>query len=247
MTRTRVLAAAALALVATGGALSAQQPGADMPIMQPDTRTYVVFDELEFLATGGDGAVEYDGDLWWGGDIHRIWLRGWGEQSTESSEGDVRVEAMYSQAVTPFWNLQVGARLDHMYGDARRTRAHLGIGFAGLARYWFEVEAFAYLSDEGDASARLEASYDLLLTQRLALESEVEAQATSRTLPEWGLGGGVSDVELGARLRYEFRREFAPYVGVSWERALGNTSDLVRAAGGELSRASLVLGLHWWW
>jgi copper resistance protein B len=239
--------ASLVAVAASGAPALAQQPGADMPIMRPDTRTYVVFDELEYLATGGDGAVEYDADLWWGGDIHRIWFRAAGEQSTGSSEGDTRLEAMYSRAVTPFWNLQFGPRLDHRYGESDGTRAHLGLGFAGLARYWFEVEAFAYLSEDGDASARVEASYDILLTQRLALESEVEGQATSRTRQEWGIGSGVSDIELGARLRYEFRREFAPYIGVSWERALGRTADLARDAGSEPARASLVVGLHWWW
>jgi copper resistance protein B len=234
-----------MALGAPG--VSGQALGADMPIMRPDIFTYVVFDELEYFATGGEQLVEYDGELWIGGDIHRLWLKGAGEQATAASDGFTELQALYSRALTSFWNLQAGVRVDHRYGDGTLTRGHLGAGLEGIAPYWFEVEAFGFVSQDGDVSARLEASYDLRLTQRLAVESEVETSLAFQAVEEWGLGQGINDIELGSRIRYEFVREFAPYVGYSWMRLVGPTADLARAAGRETGHGAVVLGLHWWW
>jgi copper resistance protein B len=238
------------ALLATAVAVpgaAAQTPGADMPMMQPDIFTYVAFDELEWLATGDESAIEYDGDLWIGGDVHRIWFKAAGEQSAEASDGYVDVQALYSRAISSFWNVQVGPRLEALYGDGSATRAHLGAGVQGLAPYWFEVEAFAFLSQDGDLSARAEVSYDLLLSQRMMLESEVETAVSASAAEEWGLDSGFNEIELGARMRYEIVREVAPYVGWSWTRLLSGTAALARAAGRNVGHGALVLGVHFWW
>lgn len=240
-----VLGVGATLLPAEG---AAQHPGADMHMMRPPVYTYVAFDELEWSATGEERAVEYDGELWIGGDFNRIWFKAAGEQSTSEAEGQVELQGLYSRAITPFWNLQAGLRFDHHYGDGPdASRVHAAFGLEGLAPYWFEVEAFVFLSDDADASARLEASYETLLTQRLIVESEIETSVAFQDVPEFGLGSGFTDVELGARMRYEFVREFAPYVGYSWSRKLGGTADLVRAAGGEVGDGAVVVGVHLWY
>ena len=245
VTRVALIAVASVLLVPTTA--RAQQPGADMPMMKPHLLTYVGFDELEIAATGEERVAEYDGEFWYGGDYHRLWLKAAGEHDVDGSEGVVEVQALYSRTLSPFWNLQTGVRLDQAYGDRERARGHLGIGFEGLAPYWFEVEAFAWVSDAGDVSASLEASWDLLLTQRLILETEAETDFAIHAVESWGVGRGVNEIELGTRLRYEFVREFAPYIGYSWSRSVGHTADLARAAGEEASHGAVVIGLHWWW
>lgn len=248
---TRRVGSLGLALLLAVGvpvAGSAQRPGADMAMMDPPIYTYVAFDELEWLATGDERAVEYDGEAWIGGDFNRFWFKAAGEQSTSESEGHVELQGLYSRTISSFWNLQAGLRFDHRYGDGPdASRAHAVLGFEGLAPYWFEVEAFVFLSDDADASARLEASYETLLTQRLIVESEVETNVAFQGVPEFGLGSGFTDVELGARMRYEFVREFAPYIGYSWSRKLGETADLIRAVDGEVGGGALVVGLHVWY
>ncbi|WP_374516184.1 copper resistance protein B, partial [Brevundimonas sp.] len=116
----------------------------------------------------------------------------------------------------------------------------------GLAPHWWEVDAAAFLSTEGDLTARVEAEYDQRLTQRLILQPRFEVDLSASDIPELGLGSGLTSVEAGLRLRYEFRREFAPYVGVEWSRALGDTADLVEAAGGDPEETRFVLGLRAW-
>lgn len=240
--------ACALSIALNPSGLTAQRVGADMPMMKPDILTFVGFDELEVFATGDERALEYDGDFWIGGDLHRAWFRARGEQRVDAGDGDVELQALYSRAIAPFWNAQGGIRVDGRYGEGPNpARARLAFGLTGLAPYWFELEAFGFLSDDGGLSARLEASHELLLTQRLIIESEFETVVRSRSAREWGEREGVNDVELGARMRYEFQREFAPYVGYSWTRIFGELADAARAAGESASRGAVVVGLHWWW
>ena len=120
------------------------------------------------------------------------------------------------------------------------------VGAAGLAPYWFEVEPTLYVSDDGDVSFRLEATYDLLLTQRLILQPRFELDAAASSTPEFGIGAGINDIQLGLRLRYEIRREVAPYVGVSWTRKLGNTADFARDEGEDVDSLGAVVGLRFW-
>ena len=119
-------------------------------------------------------------------------------------------------------------------------------GVQGLAPYWFEVDAAAFVSDDGDVSARLEAEYELFLTQKLILQPRAELDFAVQDVPELGIGSGLSTAEAGLRLRYEFRREFAPYIGVSWRRAFGETADFTRADGEDVESISFVAGLRLW-
>ena len=217
--------------------------------MGGNTYTYVAFDELELATAPEARPVVFDGEAWYGGDFNRLWLKAAGDVGTAEGEREAELafQALYSRAVTAFWNLQAGVRVDHLTEDDGATRPSLAFGVEGLARYWFEVEAFAFLGEDGDVTGTLEASYDMLLTQRLILEPEVEISVASEAIPELGRGSGFTEGELGFRLRYEVQREFAPYVGWSWERAFGDTADLVRARGEDPTEGTFVVGLRWWY
>ena len=140
------------------------------------------------------------------------------------------------------------ARLCSMRQDfrPRPERTYATIGIEGLAPYWFEVEGQLFVSTRGDAHARLEASYDQRITQRLILQPAMEVNVAAQDVPELGIGSGLSDIELGLRLRYEFAREFAPYVGVNWERKLGDTARYAQRVGDDPAATSLVMGLRFW-
>lgn len=121
------------------------------------------------------------------------------------------------------------------------------VGFTGLAPYWFEVEPALFVSENGDVSARLSATYDALLTQRLVLQPRLDVNVALQDVPKFGVGSGFNNVELGLRLRYEIKREFAPYVGVTWSRQLGATADLARGTGAKVDEVRLVAGVRLWW
>ena len=203
--------------------------------------THVSFDELEYRSDPEERPVGFDAMAWIGGDFSRVWVKAQGERATRDGTGELEGQLLYGRVVTPFWDLQMGVRLDTHFGGAeRRTRGLVAIRLQGLAPYWFEVESTLFVSDDGDVSARIEASYDLLFTQRLILEPELEVEFAAQDVPEFGVTSGLSTIEVGARVPYEIVHELAPYVGVSWERHAGGD------AGPERD-ASLVAGLRWWY
>lgn len=195
-------------------------------------------------AARGDGETGYAWDVqgWTGGDINRLWLKTEGEGDRHGVEqGDVQL--LYSRAVTPFWNLQAGVRQD--FGDGSDA-THLALGVQGLAPYWWETDATLFVSTDGDVTARLETEYDQRITQHWILQPRVEVGLSAQDSDALNVGSGLTTLEAGLRLRYEFRREFAPYVGVSWERSLGGTADRVRLVGGDPDQVRAVVGLSVW-
>jgi len=210
-----------------------------------DVRTIAVFiDRLE--AGSGDGAEAWawEAEGWSGGDIHRFWWKSEGEGDFGGGLETVELQALYSRAVTPFWNLQAGMRQDIRPDGEDAT--HLVLGVQGLAPHWWEIDAAAFLSTDGDLTARVEAEYDQRITQRWILQPRVEIEAAASESPALETGSGLTSVEAGLRLRYEIRREFAPYVGVEWTRAFGDTADYIEAAGGEAETTRFVVGLKAW-
>lgn len=191
----------------------------------------------------GDEGYRWQGEARYGGDLNRVVVKTEGEGEAGHGLEAGEVQLLYSRAIGPYYDLQAGIRQDIQEGP-RRTWAV--IGFEGLAPYWFETEGALFLSDEGELSGRLEASYDLRLTQRWILEPRAEVTAYADDIPELDVGAGVSSVELGLRLRYEIRREFAPYVGVNLERKVGDTADLARALGDDVSTVRFVAGVRTW-
>ena len=196
----------------------------------------------EVRVLDGESGYRWDGEAWIGGDLNRFVLKTEGE----GADGDLdaaEAQALYSRAVSPYFDLQVGLRQDF---EPTPRRTYFTVGFEGLAPYWFETEGAVFVSDKGDLSARLEGTYDLRLTQRWILQPRAEVNFAARDVPELGVGSGVSNVELGLRLRYELRREFAPYVGLSFERKVGGTADFARALGEAAEETSLVFGVRAW-
>ncbi|MBW8303891.1 MAG: copper resistance protein B [Brevundimonas sp.] len=206
--------------------------------------TAVVIDRLE--AGLGDDAETWLWDVqgWSGGDINRFWWKseGGGEFGGELEEAEL--QALYSRAVTPFWDLQTGVRQDVRRDGGDTT--HLVLGVLGLAPHWWEIDAAAFLSTEGDLTARIEAEYDQRLTRRWILQPRLGIEASAGDVPELEIGAGLTSVEAGLRLRYEVRKAFAPYVGVEWSRSFGDTADSIEARGGDPEDVRLVVGLRAW-
>lgn len=203
----------------------------------------VMFNLAEYRVQKGGDAYRWDGEGWFGGDINRLVVKSEGEGAVRGGVESAEVQALYSRAIGPWFNLQAGVRHDFKPGPARTYAA---VGFEGLAPYWFELEGALFLSDKGDVLGRIEGYYDQRITQNLILQPRAELNFAAQDIPANGIGAGFSDAELGLRLRYEIRREFAPYVGVSWERKFGTTADFARAVGDRVQSTSLVLGIRTW-
>lgn len=200
------------------------------------------FDELEWQKDGGQGGLAWNLRSWLGRVDNRLWLRSEGERRDGRTEhGDV--ELLWGHATGPWWDAMLGVRRD--FGEGA-PRDWLAVGVQGLAPYKFEVAATAYVGESGRVAARAEAEYELLLSNRLILQPKLEANLYSRADPENGIGHGLGDAEFGLRLRYEFRREFAPYVGYVWSRRFGETADMAEATGSDRSEGQWVAGLRFW-
>ena len=207
------------------------------------TFSQLMIDRAEYRAHKGGDSYHWEGEGWIGGDINRLAIKSEGEGAVDGALHRAELQALYSRAIDPWWNLIAGVRHDIR---PQPQRSYAAIGIEGLAPYWFEVEAQAFLSDRGDAHLRIEGSYDQRITQRLILQPAAELNVAAQDVPELGIGAGLSDVELGLRLRYELAREFAPYVGINWERRVGDSARFARAAGEGASTTSLVMGLRFW-
>lgn len=205
---------------------------------------HVLFDQLEYRAKDGGDAIAWEADAWYGGDYHKIWLKTQGEYVDPDRFDRAEVQLLYSRLIGHFWDAQAGIRYDVR---PQPSRAYGVIGLQGLAPGFFELDLQGFVSEEGNVSARLEAEYDLLITQRLVLQPKAELNLAAQSVRELGIGGGVNDVELGLRLRYEITRQFAPYVGVHWERKLGETADFARDEGESVDALSVVAGVRFWY
>ena len=205
-----------------------------------DAAAYGAFeaDQLEWRDADGDFGWDVQG--WYGGDYNKIRLRSEGEARSGSVD-DASAEALWDHVVARWWNSLAGVR--HDFGEGPE-RTWLAIGIEGLAPQWFDVAATLYLGDSGRTAARAHVRYEWLLTQRLVLQPQVELNLYGEQDAARGLGSGLSDFEAGLRLRYEVRRELAPYIGVEWRRLFGGTADFARAAGDDASTVQFVAGLR---
>lgn len=246
-----IVAAAALiiALAVPDNVAKAQgvTPGQLGEIMDWGRETFVLAEVLEFVPDAVGRPVTYDLLGWAGGESRRLWAKAEGRHGTRQGTGQTELQLLYGQLISPWWDAQVGAKVDIHYGaGSTSTRASLALGVQGLAPGWFEVEPALFVSQDGDISASLEASYDLLFTQRLVLQPRMETRAALQDVPKFGVGSGLNDVEIGLRMRYEIRREFAPYIGITWSNQFGETADLARAAGSPVRDLQFVAGLRLW-
>lgn len=203
----------------------------------------VLFNLAEYQARGGRDGYRWDGEAWYGGDINRFVAKTEGEGTFGNGVESAEVQALYSRTIGPYWNLQGGIRYDFRPNP---SRTYATFGIEGLAPNMFDLEAAAFLSDKGDVLARIEGYYDQRLTQRFILQPRAEFNLAAQDVPRDGYGLGLIDAELGLRLRYEVRREFAPYVGISWERQFGDTARFSRARGEGTGGFSFVAGVRTW-
>ena len=209
--------------------------------------TKVTIDQLE--AREDDGSA-LEGSVWFGGDKHKAWFK----TEVERAEGETEralsrttkkeLQALYSRAIAPFWDLQMGVRHDFELESDSRNWGVLALN--GLAPYFFEVDTSLFVGEDGNTALRLEAEYELLFTQQWILSPEIEVNFFGQNTPETHTGSGLSDVEAGLRLRYEFTPQFAPYIGVNYEKKFGKTADFARDDGEATSETTWVIGLHAW-
>lgn len=199
-------------------------------------------DRAELRARKGKDGYLWDVQGFYGGDIDKFWFKSEGEGTFGDKPETAQVQALWSHAIGPWWDLQTGIRQD----IAGPARTYATIGIQGLAPYLFEVDAAALLSNKGDLTGRIEAELDQRITQRLILQPRAELKFAAQDLPELGIGAGLDKAELGLRLRYEIKREFAPYVGIAQEWRVGKSADYARAAGEDTSMTNYVVGVRLW-
>tara|TARA_R110000744_G_scaffold64810_3_gene133336 strand:+ start:18083 stop:18868 length:786 start_codon:yes stop_codon:yes gene_type:complete len=208
------------------------------------THSMVLVDRFEHLSGGDDDALLWDAQGWVGGDEQKFWFKTEGEYAFDASEFEsAQLQALYSRAISPNFDLQLGVRHDIEPGP---STSYGVVGLQGLAPYWFEVDAAVFLSDAGDVTARMEAEYELLITQRLVLQPRAELHFAAGEIAGHDLGSGLTETEFGLRLRYEITREFAPYIGIEWHDLQGDTADLARLRGEAASDRVIAVGIRFW-
>jgi len=202
----------------------------------------LLVDRLEWVHTSDNSSTEYDLQGWYGRDYDRAVLKAEGERDGGELQ-DTRTELLWGHAVAAYWDTQLGMRYD---GGTDPSRRWLAFGVQGLAPYWFETEVTGYIGPAGRTALRFAAEYELLLTQKLILQPRVEANAYGTSDPERQLGNGLSDLVAGVRLRYEIRREFAPYIGIEQAAKYGSTADYAREANEDTHETRWIAGLRFW-
>ena len=211
----------------------------DVPVHAVHDRAigyFVLLDRLEWQA-GADSTIDADLNGWIGRARDRLWVR------AEARKEEGQAHLLYGRLFSRWWDVVAGMRHDVDPGPAQTWAA---VGIQGLSPYWFHVEATGYVGASGRTQARFELEYELLVTKRIVLQPLIEVNVFGRSDPERGIGAGLSSTEAGIRLRYEIKRELAPYVGVTWDRAWGRTADYARASGQETGGARAVVGLRTW-
>jgi copper resistance protein B len=234
---------AAMPMMATAQSPTGAPAGWSMPMMGDQPFWMIMLDRLEY----GDGDhgddVSWEAQGWYGGDYHKLWVESEGHLESGNLD-DGEVQLLYDRTVSPFWSTQVGIR--HDFQSDTPDVSYLSVGVQGLAPQWLETDVAAFVSEHGDVSLRGELEYDLRLTRRLILQPRLEINASLGDAPDAGLGDGLNSTQAGVRLRYEIRRELAPYLGIRWSRLHGDTRDLATAAGEPGSITQFVIGVRAW-
>lgn len=217
------------------------------PVADSALYSFTLVDLLEFQRGPKTEVARWDILGWYGGDFNRVWYKSEGRYNGVRQNGESDFQLLYGRLISPFFDLQAGLRYERVWSPGvNRGRTSAVLGVQGLAPYGSEVEAALFVSQDGDVSARATVAQNFLLTQRLILLPRIEVNAAVQRAARYGVGAGLNDIEIGVRLRYEIRREFAPYVGVSWLRGLGETARLREAEGQDRSILQFVTGVRMW-
>jgi len=232
----------ALRAAAAGPPDSWPEPVGDNP-----TLAFTFIEQLEFRSSDDQpDQFAWDAQGWIGNDDQKFWWKTEGVAAPDGpNDGDAEFQALYAKPISPFWFLQAGLRYENTWGPGdSKDRTSLVLGLQGLSPYKFELEPVLFLTEDGDLLGRLTASYDIYITQRLALQPRTEINLAAGDVTEWGLGEGFNDLSLELRLRYEIRREFAPYVGLNYLTLLGETANIAEQAGSSTDDLQLVVGIR---
>jgi copper resistance protein B len=222
------------------------------PVNDQERRLFTLVDVLDYRPkiSGGQGHDDYRWDIegWYGGDYNRLWFKSEGQRDTAfKADYDVDFQLLYGRFIRKHYDLQIGSRVETQSFKGRNVTRGLGvIGIEGLVPYNYEFESALFIDQDGKVSARLSFTKDLLLTQRLIFQARFETNAAVQRVEKFTTGSGLNNLEFGARLRYEIRREFAPYIGISFDRSFGETAALVRQDGGDSSQVRFLVGVRAW-
>ncbi|QCS48041.1 copper resistance protein B (plasmid) [Picosynechococcus sp. PCC 11901] len=220
-------------------------PGVEPKYHGDETYGLLLFEQLEYRNQSGENSVNWEVNGWRGGDYQRLWLKSEGEIGTETGDGEQETQVLYSKLIAPFWELQTGLRYDSEWEENGSKDRFLGvIGLQGLLPYKLETDAALFISEAGDISARFSLERQLLLTQRLILQPELEVNLAAQSVEEFGVGSGLNDIGLSARLRYEISRNVAPYVGIDWSRKFFGSADYSRAESEDVETWAAVGGIR---
>jgi len=222
--------------------VAAMPPSMPHPHTDEALHSFTLLNQLEAWDDHGRTGLGWDAEGWIGRDINRLWWRSEGERVGGSTSA-ADLEALFGHSFSPRWDWVVGLRQDLR---PRTQRSFVAAGVRGLAPQWFEVSATAYLGEGGRAAARLGVEYSLLITNRLVLQPRLDLDWYGKDDLARGIGSGLSTGEAGLRLRYEFTRRFAPYLGVSRERGFGQTARLRRNESGHAGETRAVAGIRAW-
>lgn len=260
----RISDAAALVLLIGGFATGSAQTKLDAPpagtnASQPEKSwpspvndeqkfTYILADVLEYQPKPNDSGYRWDVEGWRGGEYNRIWFKSEGQGSSAlKADYDIDLQLLYGRFVKRYYDFQVGVRAEtQTSGGASVTRLHAVIGLQGMVPYKYSITPTLFISQRGDISVRFAATRDLLFTQRLILQPRLELNAAIQQVERFTTGRGLNNVELGFRLRYEIKRQFAPYVGISYDESFFDTANFVRQDGGKPRQIRFVAGVRIW-
>ena len=248
--RTTTFILTTIAIISTAGnSVFAQKAPPFSNNIMMDNQTYVFFmaDRLEYSSQPRLNPLVWDAQGYVGKDLRKFWYKTEGSVLTGETEGDMEFQGLYGRAISAYFDLLAGVRYDVAYNRLdQQGRGFAVIGVQGLAPYFFEMNGNLFVSEAGDVSANFEAEYDMPITQRLWGQPRIATSAAVQKVEKWGVGSGLNHIQLGFRLRYEIKREFAPYIGISWNRQLGQTADFVKQEGGDPGILGMVGGVRMW-
>ena len=212
-------------------------------MMDTPLLNYSLLDQFEWVDTEDGSALSWEAMGWVGKDQQRLWWRTEGERH-DGEIDNAELQLLYGQPFSRWWDWVAGVRHDFRPNP---SQTWLAAGVQGLAPYWFETEATLFVGEDGQTNLRFEVEYELLLSNKLILQPLVELNFFGKDDTDRGIGSGLSEAEAGLRLRYEIRREIAPYIGLSWERVFGDTADFARLAGESIDDTAFVAGIRLWY
>ena len=224
------------------------EPGWPSPVNDQENHTFVLADVLEVRPHHASSDFRWDLEGWHGGDINRLWFKSEGQQNTAlKADYDIDLQLLYGRFVWKYYDLQLGGRLEtQTFRGENVTRGLAVVGLEGLVPYSYEVESALFIDQDANISARLTATKELQVTQRLILQPRIETDLAAQRVERFTTGSGINNLELGFRLRYEIWRKFGPYVGVSLDWSFFDTAKLVRADGGDPSQVRFLAGVRAW-